>query len=63
MTMNSKWKNMILVLCIGMAMLAVSCTKTPQAGFPPAFFVLYGLLHFAITLAGCLCSCAQCQSV
>ncbi len=33
MTMNSKWKNMILLLCIGLAMLAVSCTKTPQACF------------------------------
>ncbi len=33
MTMYSKRKNLILTLCIGLAMLAVSCTKTPQACF------------------------------
>ena len=33
MTIYSKWKNLILVVCIGLAMLAVSCTKTPEACF------------------------------
>ena len=33
MTLNSKWKNLFLVLNILIAMLAVSCTKTPQACF------------------------------
>lgn len=31
--MHSKWKKMNLVLCIGLALLAVSCTKDPQACF------------------------------
>ena len=33
MTIDSKWKKMILVLCIGLSLLAVSCTKTPEACF------------------------------
>ena len=31
--MHSKWKNIILILFVGLTMLAVSCTKTPQACF------------------------------
>ncbi len=33
MTMYSKWKNLILVLGIGLSMVFVSCTKTPEACF------------------------------
>ena len=33
MTINSKWKNIVWVLAIGLTMLATSCTKTPEACF------------------------------
>ena len=33
MTINSKWKNIALVLTIGLTILATSCTKTPEACF------------------------------